>query len=117
MPNRRRPWPGKRLSGVDGRGDTPYLNDAMLRRLITLLAILSGLTAAGAPAHAVVYDGASGVELASKAEKACKSDSARCAVAERKSLDAPREKKPCKSVCFVKVFIPTVQLGIDRAYE
>ncbi len=117
MPNRRRAAPGKRSSGVDGRGDTPYLNDAMLRRLITLLAILSGLAAAGAPAHAVVYDGASGVELASKAEKACKGDSARCAVVDRQSFDVPQEKNPCQPARFVTVFIPTVQLGIDRAYE
>ena len=117
MPNRRRGASGKRSTGVDVRGDTPYLNDAMLRRLITLLAILSGLTAAGAPAHAVVYDAASGVELAAKAEKTCKADACRCADADRQTFDLPREKKPSKPATVITVFIPTVQMGIDRACE
>lgn len=117
MPNSRSGAPGKRSTGVDARGDTPYLHGAMLRRLITLLAILSGLTAAGAPAHAVVYDAASGVELTAKTEKVCKGDACRCADADRETFDLPGEKKPSKPASVVTVFIPTVQLGIDRACE
>ena len=117
MPNRGRLARGKRSSGVDALGDTPYLSDAMLRRLITLLALLTGLAAAGAPAHAVVYSAASGVEVAAGAEKPCKGEACERRAAARRSLDGPRTAKPCKPEPFVTVFIPTVQFGIDRAYE
>ena len=117
MPNRGRLARGKRSSGVDALGDTPYLSDAMLRRLITLLALLTGLAAAGAPAHAVVYTAASGVEVATGAEKTCKGDACRCADADRQTFDLPREKKPSKPATVITVFIPTVQMGIDRACE
>ncbi len=102
---------------MDARDDTPYLTDAMLRRLITLLAILTGLAAAGSPAHAVVYDSAAGVELAAKAERSCKGDACECIGAERQAFTAPQEKKPCKPAVVITAVIPTVQFGIDRAYE
>ncbi|MBX7483574.1 hypothetical protein [Qipengyuania qiaonensis] len=102
---------------MDARGDTPYLNDAMLRRLITLLALLTGLAAAGAPAHAVIYNEASGVELAAKAEKARKGDACECSRVNRQSFDTIRAKKPCKPAPVITVVIPTVQFGVDRSYE
>ena len=56
-------------------------------------------------------------ELAAKAEKTCKGDACRCADADRQTFDLPREKKPSKPATVITVFIPTVQMGIDRACE
>lgn len=89
----------------------------MLKRLITLLALLTGLAAAGAPAQAMVYDAGAGVELAAGAEGPCKSDACECPGAVRLSLASPPTAKACKPAPVVTVVIPTVQLGVDRAYE
>ncbi|MBO6526887.1 hypothetical protein [Erythrobacter sp.] len=89
----------------------------MLRRVITLLALLTGLAAVGTPAHAIVYQGTSGVELAAGAERPCKREACECAPTARQSLASPRSTKPCKPAPVVTVVIPTVQVGIDRAYE
>ena len=98
-------------------GPRMRIGPAMLRRLITLLALLTGLAAAGAPAHALVYDAGAGVELAAGAERPCKSDTCECPGAVRQSLANRRTAKPCKPAPVITVVIPTVQLGADRAYE
>ncbi|MEX0341387.1 MAG: hypothetical protein AB3N06_02265 [Erythrobacter sp.] len=85
--------------------------------MITLLALLTGLAAVGAPAHAMVYQGASGVELAAGAEKPCKREACACATTVRQSLASPRTTKPCKPAPVITVVIPTVQVGVDRASE
>lgn len=89
----------------------------MLRQLITLLALLTGLAAVGAPAQALVYDAASGVELAAGAERPCKGEACACSGPASQALGKPRAAKPCKPAPVVTVVIPTVQVGADRAYE
>ena len=89
----------------------------MLRRLITLLALLTGLAAAGAPAHAVVFNAASGVEVAAGAEKSGQREDCETRAKDRRSLASPRKAEPCKPAPAVRVLIPTVQMGTDRAYE
>lgn len=89
----------------------------MLRRLITLLALLTGLAAAGAPAQAMVYDAASGVELATAAERSCKGEACACARPIRPSFGGGCAAKHRRTFQRVTVFIPTVQLGVDRARE
>ncbi|QYJ05872.1 hypothetical protein [Qipengyuania flava] len=89
----------------------------MLRRILTLLALLTGLAAAGAPAHAVVYNAASGVEVAAGTEKAGKAAARECRTATRQSLASPRKAEPCGARPTITVLIPTVQVGVDRAYE
>lgn len=89
----------------------------MLRRLITLLALLSGLAAVGAPAQALVYDAASGVELAAGSERPCKGEACACIPQARQPLGTLRAGKPCKPATVVTVVIPTVQVGVDRAAE
>lgn len=102
---------------MDVPDDTPYLGDAMLRRMITLLALLTGLAAAGAPAQAVVYNAAAGVELAAGAEKPCKGEACACSGSVSQSLGNRRSAKPCKPAPTITIVIPTVQMGVDRAYE
>lgn len=104
--------------GLDDPPGSAYLGQAMLRRLITLLALLSGLAATGAPAQAMVYSAAAaGVELAAGAEKPCKGESCDCVHANRRAIGTVHAAKPSQPVCVVTVTIPTVQLGIDRAAE
>jgi len=89
----------------------------MLRRLLTLLAIISGLTAMAAPAHARITALAEAqVQIASESAGQC-----RIAKAERLSADkqrALRESEPprCK-LRTITIVIPTVQLSADRARE
>ena len=72
----------------------------MLRRILTLLALLTGLAAAGAPAHAQAYDGVSGVEL----------------IAGQARVLRPAGQ-PAECVPTVAVTVPAVHIGIDRSYE
>jgi len=89
----------------------------MLKRLLACLALLTGLAAAGAPAHAVVYAAASGVERAADTENPCQGEvSIRLSMA-RHSLAAPLATGPGEPAPVFSVVIPTVQMGIDRAYE
>ncbi|MEH6685408.1 MAG: hypothetical protein V7664_13005 [Qipengyuania sp.] len=89
----------------------------MLKRLLACLALLTGLAAAGAPAHAVVYDAASGVERAADTEKPCHGEVSIRLHTARHSLAAPRATGPGQPAPVLSVVIPTVQMGIDRAYE
>ena len=88
----------------------------MLRQLLTLLAILTGLTATGAPAHAHVADVESvrlvaAVELASK----CATPSSGVALAPRPET-TERAKSPCPKPR-PTIVLPPVMLGVDRAHE
>ncbi|UYH55611.1 hypothetical protein N6L26_03340 [Qipengyuania sp. SS22] len=89
----------------------------MLKRLLACLALLTGLAAAGAPAHAVAYDAASGVERAVDTENPCQGEASIGLSTARQSLVAPRATGPGKPAAAFSVVIPTVQMGVDRAYE
>ena len=88
----------------------------MLRQLLTVLAILTGLAAAGAPAQASMTDVAS-VRLVQTAELATK-----CVVPSSGpafTAQAPAKdgvKKPCP-VPLPPVVLPPVMLKADRALE
>ena len=90
----------------------------MLRQLLTLLAIFTGLAALGTPAEARIaaFDG---VQMESARER-----SGGCEVRQLGSPVAPLDvgvgEREQASVCprpVVTVVIPTVQLGPDRARE
>ena len=89
----------------------------MFRRILTLLAILTGLAAVGAPAHAVAFDTGSGVVLAAGAEKPCKGEARECDTAVDQPTGSSRKVKVPKPAPVVRILIPTVQMGVDRAYE
>jgi len=89
----------------------------MLRKLLTLVAIVSGLTAMAAPAHARVGTLAEAqVQLAGESVVQCR-------VVASEALQADKERAPRKGDtlrCTIRktaVTVPTVQLSADRALE
>jgi hypothetical protein len=90
----------------------------MLRRLLTLVALLTGLAAIAAPAEAhFARAGDVAVELAGSGAAQC--HAARLAESEHPA-DAVLDYKSKAPFCprpIYRVYIPTVQLGPDRARE
>ena len=89
----------------------------MLRQLLTILAILTGLVVAGAPAQAAQVNGVATVRLVAKAELATK-----CTLPSSGPALAPTAplKDGSKSPCprpRPPVVLPPVMLGVDRALE
>jgi hypothetical protein len=90
----------------------------MLRRLLTLLAIITGLTAIGAPAQAR-FSGLEDVQVQVAGESA-----ARCQAQQLASLEQPLEHllkctadAPFRPRPIVTIMVPTVRLQADRAHE
>jgi len=103
---------------VDDRRINAYLQPVMLRRLLTLLAILSGLTAIGAPAHARI-SALEEIQLEASGERASVCEGRQLALPQG-PLDLLGGHKAHGPSCprpAVTVVIPTVQLGADRARE
>ena len=94
-----------------------YLRLAMLRRLLACLAIATGLAAVSAPAQAALYQGLS-AQL-EQGEKAGETKRAECECQERQRAQRLRGEKPtpCDTAKPLRIYIPTVQFGADRAYE
>ena len=95
-----------------------YLRQTMLRRLLTCLAIATGLVAVSAPAQASVI-GALEAQI-EQSQRACEKDrSEECACIERQRQQRARGEKPapCHTANPVRIYIPTVHLGVDRAHE
>ncbi len=90
----------------------------MLRRLITLLAILTGLTAVGAPAHAGVTVGLDAtLELSQQAEQLGQGEAALCVQRQQAPRAVRGKSRTCRRAPALRVVIPTVMLGPDRALE
>lgn len=90
----------------------------MLRRLFACLAFLTGLAAVGAPVHANILDAVgSQLELTQKADDSGKADKVTCAERQRQQRLRGEKITPCRPNEGVRVVIPTVMLGADRAYE
>ena len=95
-----------------------YLWAAMLRRLLTCLALITGLAATGTPAHAGLIAAATGVEMAQRTEKPCKAQECGCNGQRQAGRQgAPAQPTPCPTPTTITIVIPTVMLGSDRAYE
>lgn len=90
----------------------------MLRRLVAILALITGLTALAAPAHAVISPLGKGSEIAaSYGKSATMAADARCEE-EGKSKSASRPgKSKGKAVTKRIIVIPPVHTGIDFAHE
>lgn len=90
----------------------------MLRKLLTLFALLSGLAAAGAPAHARI------VSLEEVRLEASSSLASPC-IAARRQVDAnfgrghQRAERPLETCprAAILIRVPAVMLGVDRARE
>lgn len=91
----------------------------MLRRLITLFALVSGLAAIGAPATARAMD-LSGVGLVATAElgaKCAQVPGKRGEDRKRPASEGGADKKPCPKPSPSIVYFPPVMLQADRARE
>ena len=90
----------------------------MFRRLLTCLALITGLAAAGAPANAAVMEALSGQVSASSAQcQQSKTTQCEC-VAEPATSPAKGDPvKACKARKPIVIYIPTIHFGADRAYE
>ena len=103
---------------LDARRDAPYLWAAMLRRILTCLALITGLAAFGAPAEArMMLD--SGQQVENTMAGAQGAPTASCVPASQKASSQlkSRPSGDCKRRKPVVIFIPTVQFGPDRALE
>ncbi len=92
----------------------------MIRLFLTLLALLTGLTEVSAPAHARM----SGVGETEIGTLQGTRSGIRAAAGQSGTLDAPvarRERRERESMrtrpARARVYIPSVQIGIDRAAE
>lgn len=94
-----------------------YLPMAMLRRLLTCLAILTGLAAVSAPAQASLLDSLTAqLEQGEKADEDKRAES-ECVERQRAKRLRRDKPSPCEAVKPVRIYIPTVQFGPDRAFE
>ena len=90
----------------------------MVRQLLALIALLTGLAAIGAPVHAAMN---SVVDIA-VSQSDTRGSEARdaqetCADKQRKQKLRGERLTPCKQQEPVTVYIPAVMFGADRAYE
>jgi len=95
-----------------------YLTRAMLRRILTCLALITGLASVGAPAQArMMLDFGQQVENGPTSSQG--GQQAACRTASPKAI--PQGKTSTLPACPprkpVVIYIPTVQLGPDRAHE
>lgn len=90
----------------------------MLRRLLACLALLTGLAAVGAPAHATIVEvvGAQ-VEMSQRVEDDTRDEDTACAERQRQQRLRGVKVTRCRSSEPVTIYIPTVQFGPDRAFE
>ncbi|MDZ4306968.1 hypothetical protein [Allopontixanthobacter sp.] len=90
----------------------------MFRRLLTCLALITGLAAVGAPANAAVFDTlseqVSGTSADCQQGKVTQCD---CVVHPATSPTKDDPIKVCKVRKPIVIFIPTIHFGADRAYE
>lgn len=90
----------------------------MLRQLLTLLALLSGLAAAGTPAQAAPGAGVGfGVEQVASSQVAPQSGKPGCVDREVEQKLKADKASPCRPAPTVVIVVPTVMFGPDRAYE
>ncbi len=115
MPVARRTGHDNRLR-LDVRLARPYVSCSMLRKLLMLMALLSGLTAMYAPERALAAQSS----VSGTAAEVCdaKKTDARCECHTAISLRDWRivVEKICRPRSSV-IYVPTVYLGVDRAYE
>lgn len=91
----------------------------MLRKLITLFALVSGLAALGAPVHARAAQ-MPGVDLVSSAQLGTKCSQRAIKPSDdrkRPTAEGSADRKPCPKPSGTIVYFPPVMLQADRARE
>ena len=90
----------------------------MLRQVIALFALLSGLAAVGAPVHAAVGGNVGAVmEQSDTREADARTKRVPCPANDTKQRLRESKPAPCAKPAPVIIYLPTVMFGIDRAYE
>ncbi|MBX7540282.1 hypothetical protein [Qipengyuania sphaerica] len=90
----------------------------MVRQLLALLALLTGLAAMSAPVQAAVNGAVSAaVERADSRDADQRASQCPCAEKQRKQKARGEKVTPCKAPEPVTIFIPSVMFGADRAIE
>ena len=90
----------------------------MLRQLLALIALLSGLAAVAAPAHAAIGSGVDvGMEQVAESAVAPKSGKPNCGERDVEQKLKGDKATPCRPAPTVIIVVPTVMFGPDRAYE
>ena len=90
----------------------------MVRQLLALIALLTGIAALGVPAQSAL---AATVGVAAEQSDRTNSDvrdtQQTCVKKQREQKLRGEKPTPCKSQDPVTVYIPSVMFGADRAYE
>jgi hypothetical protein len=91
----------------------------MLRKLLTLFALLSGLAAIGAPvtARAIDLPGIGQVASAELSPKCAQTPGKRVEDRKRPAAESGADKKPCRKASGSIVYFPPVMLRVDRSRE
>ncbi|MEW4448170.1 hypothetical protein [Qipengyuania sp. JC766] len=89
----------------------------MFRRLIACLVLLTGLAAVNAPAHAAALGSTAQAAAAQECTPGSEEQRCRCRSAKEAGDRKPGERGPCKVRKPIVIYLPTVQLGPDRALE
>ena len=90
----------------------------MLRQVLALIALLTGLAAMGAPVQAAVNGAVtSAVEQSDSREAEPHDTESPCAAKQRKQRERGEKVRPCAKQETVTVYIPSVMFGADRAFE
>jgi hypothetical protein len=106
----------KALPVMDNSAGVAILPPVMLRQLLTALAILTGLAAAGAPAQAAPLNQVASVRVVAAAEfvSKCTMPSSGPALTQ---APVQKDDKPTCTKPRPPVILPPVMLGVDRALE
>lgn len=103
---------------LDAGAASPYLCRTMRRQLLTLLALITGFAALGTPASAAVGE-LFGSQV--QAGQANRSDERREECRQRKEQERSpvrrEDTRDCPPPRTVRIILPTVMFGPDRAYE
>ena len=89
----------------------------MLRRLLACLALITGLAATGAPVSVAAVEATTQRVVSSETTR--QETEARCKRADQRGGNAGRSEseRRCKERKSVTIYVPTVQIGSDVAYE
>lgn len=90
----------------------------MLRQLLALIALLTGIAAMGAPVQAAVNGAVNSAVTQTDARESDPRDQrAPCPVKKREQKVRGEKEPPCVRQEPVTVYIPSVMFGPDRAFE
>ncbi|GMM93879.1 hypothetical protein [Qipengyuania sp. MTN3-11] len=94
-----------------------YLAKPMLRRLLACLALVTGLAAVGAPAHAQLLDALDQLEISADRNDRDKPAVTPCEQRQQEQRQRGERPSPCPPERTIRIYIPSVMLGPDRALE